>query len=539
MHTFSRTAFLDELDGLIPDPNAPHKYKNESLADALTKSDLLGGLRDQYELPRKRDITGNQAIPEDELALYFTGNSLGPLAKLSRHYVAEELDVWSRTGVNGHFSHASGRPWAAQDECVARYAAEMVGAKRSEVAVMATLTQNLHTMLSTFYRPNVPDGIPSPLGHAGTEKRRKIVYEYKAFPSDKYALDSVCLLNGLDPAQVLVPLRPRDGEASLRTEDILAVIDALGRSGEGAMIMLGGVQYFTGQLFEIATIAKAAHAANMLVGLDLAHAFMNVPLQLHDWGIDWAAWCSYKYASAGPGGIAGLFVHERWGKHPIPRPSGWWGHNRATRFTMPETFDPMSGAAGWQVSNPSAIDIAILLGSFETVIEGVKATSSDNALALSGIGSDSDTEEREKLEKLGCGRIMPILRLKSMRLTAYLELLLGPEGFNLESMGVKLCLITPEDPEQRGSQLCIQFLDNASQAEPHKTGSTDQVARFMGKDTLLAKVMELIEKERGVLVDIRYPDVLRMAPLAQFSTYMDVYHACEALAWALGQLQSV
>lgn len=522
MPPFRLADFQAELDRFVSDPQKPHKYQDKAIAEHLSEEDPLRSLRDGYELPRLRDITNDSSISSDVPAYYFCGNSLGPLAKKSRTYLSEELEIWSRFGVNGHFDHLHQRPWASIDERIARFTAEVVGAKRSEVAVMATLTQNLHTMLATFYRPNA---------QGPCNGRYKILYERRAFPSDKYALDSVCRLQGLDPRECLVPLEPREGETYIRTEDILKAIEHVGQAS--AMIVLGGVQYFTGQLFELEPIAKAAHAVGMTIGVDLAHAFLNVPLCLHDWDIDWAVWCSYKYGSGGPGGIAGMFLHEKWASENLARPSGWWGHNRSTRFTMPEEFDPIPGAAGWQVSNPSVMDVSVLIGALETVWEGVQAANpSDSDLAQ--IGTDEDTAAREKMTHIGSGRIMPTLRTKSQRLTAYLVLLMGRDGFDLEKFGVKLRLVTPDDPEQRGSQLCIQFLDNAAQ-QPVRNGN-DNVARSMSGDTLLGRVVHLMEKKRGVVVDMRYPDVLRVAPLPAFNTYVEVHYVVETLAWALQQV---
>ncbi|WFD41746.1 kynureninase [Malassezia psittaci] len=523
MAPFRLEDFEAELNRLLPS-SGPNKYQSVELATILTEKDPLLSLRNEFELPRLSAITGRADIPDDAPAHYFCGNSLGPLAKKSRHYIQEELDVWSKFGVNGHFDHPHNRPWANIDERVARFVAEIVGAKRSEVAVMGSLTQNLHTMLATFYRPNAADA-PS--------QRRKILYEGKAFPSDKYALDSLCRLQGYDPRECLVPIHPREGETYIRTEDIVQIISDVGQ--EGAMIMLGGVQYFTGQLFELETITKAAHEVGMIVGVDLAHAFMNVPLCLHDWGIDWAVWCSYKYGCAGPGGIAGLFLHEKWNSKNLVHPSGWWGHDRATRFTMPEDYVPIPGAAGWQVSNPSVMDVSILIGALETIHIGVSNANPSHE-TLSQVGSDKDTLARESLSSLGCGRIMPTLREKSQRLTAYLVLLMGPDGFNLEQYGVKLRLVTPNDPEQRGSQLCIQFLENATLQL--KQNTNDTVARSMPGETLLGKIVNILEKESGVVVDVRYPDVLRVAPLPAFNTYKEVHYVVKALASALQQLGS-
>ncbi|WFD30153.1 kynureninase [Malassezia sp. CBS 17886] len=530
MASFSKDAFREELSNIGAVSGAPSRapLRDARVADALDRADKLAPLRADYVLPRMRDITGNASVPEEKPALYLCGNSLGPLCRRSKEYVAEELDAWGRLAVNGHFDHVHGRPWVCVEERVSRFSADIVGAKRSEVAVMASLTQNLHTMLASFYRPAA-----GPLAPAGAAQRTKIVYEHKAFASDKYALDSVCRLRGQDPTTCLVPLVPRAGEFTLRTDDILQTIGEVGASGDGALVLLGGIQYFTGQFFELARITDAAHRHGMIMGVDLAHAFANVPLALHDWGVDFAVWCSYKYGSGGPGGIAGLFVHEKWGsdKHVL-------------RFAMPEEFDPIPGAPGWQLSNPSVLDVSVLMGSLETLWRGAKlaATPAEGA-SLDTLGSDEDVaaiEARGPQHRLGVGRIMPAFRAKSERLTAYLELLLSKDGFDVEQLGVSLRIVTPEDPAQRGSQLCVLVRDPgaapvADAAAGARTEPAPAVAPSAPRGSFLAGVVELLTKERGLVCDIRNPDVLRLAPLAQYTTYTEVFRAADALAWAMAQ----
>lgn len=497
----ARNAFGEELSRLGP-------LTRSEVAAVLDQRDVLAPLRNEYTLPNLRAITGASGDRGQEPALYFCGNSLGPLPKRSRELVLQEMDVWAERGVNGHFDHPYDRPWWKYEVYVARLAAEIVGAKPLEVAVLGSLTSNIHILLSTFYRP-----LAVPAGVCHTEstqfRRHKILYEYRAFPSDSYALQSACRLNNLDPATSLVPLVPRDNEATLRTEDILQAINDA--SGDGALIMLGGVQYLTGQLFDIPVITEAAHKAGMLAGFDLAHAFANVPLALHDWGVDFAAWCSYKYGCSGPGGIAGIFVHERWCERTdIPRPSGWWGNEPATRFAMRETLELQKGAAGWQMSNPSILDLAALRGSLETLCLAAKYGGYDHE----AIGTAEDARARDALAVVGYGRIMPVLRAKSERLTAYFLHLLGPDAFAIENLGLDVHVITPHNAAERGSQVCVRIRDS-------------------GSGDLLQRAFRLAESERGLVGDVRKPDVLRLAPLAHYSTYTEVFRAAESLRWAL------
>ncbi|CAD6971992.1 unnamed protein product [Tilletia controversa] len=348
---FSTATFEAELHSLASQHNLD-STSHAQIAALLDDADPLAPLRKEYNLPSMKGLKaalarkaardgggGGGGAPTstststdgdadgdadaDADALYLCGNSLGPQARLSSTLLNRELAVWSSVGVLGHFDHPHDEPWLRADEACAELMADLVGAKRAEVACMGTLTGNLHTLLATFYRPGVEGGVRLPrdgsikrdesAGEKG-KRRHKIVYEWKAFPSDQYALQSVVRLAGLDPSTSLIALRPRPSEDTLRTSDILHTLQTLAAEGETALLMLSGIQYYTGQFFDMQQITRAARECGIVVGWDLAHAFANVPLALHDWDVDFAAWCTYKYGSSGPGGIAGLFVHERWTK---------------------------------------------------------------------------------------------------------------------------------------------------------------------------------------------------------------------------------
>jgi kynureninase len=346
--------------------------------------------------------------------LYFTGNSLGLMPKRARDYVNQELEDWSRLAVEGHLKARN--PWLPYHEFLSEPMARVVGAKPEEVVVMNGLTVNLHLMMVSFYRP--------------TEQRFKIVIERGAFPSDRYAVESQILWHrnrlGLDwpidstPHSALVELAPRDGEATLRTEDIVEWIE---REGESvAMLLLGSVNYYTGQAFDIPAITEAGHRKGCIVAFDCAHAAGNLELRLHDWDVDFAAWCSYKYLNGGPGAVAGVFVHEKHARaFDLPRFAGWWGTNKDTRFLMRPEFECLPGAEGWQLSNPPILQMAALRASLEIF------------------------DEAE----------MPKLREKSRQLTAYLESLIDQIG------DPRLSIITPRDPDQRGCQLSIRVTDKS------------------------------------------------------------------------------
>lgn len=424
--------------------------KTAEFAARLDADDPLRSFRDRFHVPL--DQAGRDV-------LYFTGNSLGLQPKTARAYVDQELDDWARLGVEGHL-HAK-NPWLPYHEFVTEPMARVVGAQSIETVVMNSLTVNLHLLMVSFFRP--------------TPERYKIVIEKGAFPSDQYAVESQLKFhNVLSPAfrrptvgglppeggtqnDALIELTPREGESTLRTDDILETID---REGDGvALILLGGVNYYSGQAFDMRAIAEAGHRKGCVVGFDCAHAAGNLDLNLHDWNVDFAAWCSYKYLNAGPGGIAGIFVHERHARSfDLPRFAGWWGHDKKTRFLMGPEFSPLAGAEGWQISNPPILQLAALRASLEIFDEvGMKA-----------------------------------LRAKSEELTGYLEFLI--DGIDNDAITV----VTPRDPRQRGCQLSI---------------------RVKGADK---RLFDAITKQ-GVAADWREPDVIRVAPAPLYNSFTDAH----------------
>lgn len=405
---------------------------DKGFADRLDKEDTLTNYRDRFFIPKHTD--GKDVI-------YFCGNSLGLQPKSVRSFVEQELRDWETLGVEGHFRGRN--PWLSYHELLTEQTARLVGAKPAEVVVMNTLTVNLHLMLVSFYRP--------------TTMRHKIVVEARPFPSDRYAVESQIKFHGYDPLRSLVEMKPRVGEDSLRTEDIEDFLDAEGQ--EVALLLIGGVNYYSGQAFDMERITRAAHAKGCCVGFDLAHAAGNLVLRLYDWDVDFAVWCSYKYLNSGPGGIAGCFVHERHAQEfDLPRFAGWWGHNKQTRFKMGPTFDAIPGAEGWQLSNPPILSLAGLRASMEIFDE---------------VG----------MEKL---------RAKSQQLTAYLEFLLDQHPAR------EFRIITPRDPKQRGCQLSILV---------HKQGR---------------RVFDRLT-EKGVVCDWREPDVIRVAPVPLYNSFADVW----------------
>lgn len=346
-------------------------------------------------------------FPEHESGqcLYFCGNSLGLQPRGVREALLHELDQWARHGVEGHFRGEL--PWFNYHEFLLPQTAHIAGASTNEVVVMNTLTTNLHLMMASFYRP--------------TAHRFKIIMEAGAFPSDQYAVESQVRWHGFKPAEAIVEVAPRPGEAALRPDDILEAIERHGP--QTALVLWGGVNYFTGQYFDLAAIAAAARRQGAYVGFDLAHAAGNVPLELHDWGADFAVWCSYKYLNSGPGGPGGVFVHERHAHNrELPRFAGWWGHNQAVRFLMHKGFDPMPGAAGWQLSNAQIFSFAAHKVSLDLFHEAG----------------------------------MPALRARSRRLTGYLLFLL--RDWMQATPGLRL--LTPDDPARRGSQLSFYLPRN-------------------------------------------------------------------------------
>lgn len=412
---------------------------DRAFAQELDRKDPLREYRDRFHIPR-------QANGKEHL--YFCGNSLGLQPKSTRSFVEQELLDWENLGVEGHF-HAR-NPWMPYHEFLTESTARLVGALPSEVVVMNSLTVNLHLLMVSFYRP--------------TKERYKIIMEADAFPSDKYAVKSQLRFHGIDPEEGLIELRSRSGHPVVPTEEILETIEQEGN--QVALIMLGGVNYYTGQVFEMEKITRAGHAKGCTVGFDLAHGAGNLHLRLHDWGPDFACWCSYKYLNSGPGGLSGIFVHERHGQRTdLPRFAGWWGHNKDNRFKMPDDFEAMPGAEGWQLSNPPILAMAALRASMEIFNE---------------VG-------------------MEALREKSELLTGYFARLI--EARNEDD---NLRIITPSDPAQRGCQISLQARTNGR----------------MIFDRLTAE---------GVICDWREPDVIRLAPVPLYNRFEEVWEFVDLL----------
>ncbi|KAI8826180.1 pyridoxal phosphate-dependent transferase [Fimicolochytrium jonesii] len=434
-----------------------HPIDSAEFAAALDARDPLRHLRSQFHIPLRRDcVPEGQTETEDPdaEAIYLCGNSLGLQPKHTRKLVDEELDVWATLGVQGHFRHPENREWVTIDDHVVEESAKVVGAKPSEVAIMNSLTVNLHFLMVSFYRP--------------TQQRYKILMESKSFPSDYYAIESQVKHHNFPPSTAIIQLSPREGEHTLRTQDI---VDAIEREGESiALVMFSGVQYYTGQFFDLHAITSAAKAKGCVVGYDLAHAAGNVPLKLHDWGVDFACWCTYKYLNAGPGGIGGAFVHERHARADIPRLAGWWGTDPATKFDMSHTFAPIPSALSFRVSNPSVLATVSLLGSLRVFAQTT----------------------------------MEDIRAKSVLLTGYLEVLLDA----LDSD--RFTQLTPRDPAARGCQLSLLFREEG----------------------VMMKVFEALCRQ-AVIVDERKPDVVRVSPAPLYNTYAEVWRFVRAFRGAL------
>ncbi|MFN5170856.1 MAG: kynureninase [Cyclobacteriaceae bacterium] len=395
--------------------------------------DPLRAFRSKFHLPKIKGKTG----------IYLCGNSLGLQPRLTKKFVNEELTDWASLGVEGHF-HAK-RPWLHYHKQSKKALARLVGALPGEVVSMNQLTVNLHLLLATFYRP--------------TAARYKIITEAHAFSSDQYVVESQLKWHGINPELGWVELKPRPGEHTLRTEHILEEIHNQGDSL--AVVMLGAVQYYTGQFFDIASIAKAAKQVGAVAGFDLAHAIGNVPLNLHEDQVDFAAWCSYKYLNSGPGGMAGAFVHERHGSSPnLARLAGWWGHHEQERFQMKKGFIPMPGADGWQLSNYPVLSGAAHLASLKI------------------------------FEEAGIAR----LRKKSLLLTGYLEFLL----MAIPDHETHFAIITPTEKEQRGCQLSILMKQNGKRV-------FDRLSR------------------QGVIADWREPGVIRVAPVPLYNSFEEAF----------------
>jgi kynureninase len=450
----------------------------EEFARNEDKKDELSKLRSEFVIPSKGDLKNKKfgfqqaATTRDddsEESIYFCGNSLGLQPRKTKEYVNRYLDTWASKGVFGHFTDYEGGlpPWLHIDDAIKGQTAKIVGALPTEVVIMETLTANLHLLMASFYRP--------------TKDRYKIIIEGKAFPSDHYAALSQIAHHNLDPSALITIDPPSASSPYLSNEHILSVISQ--HAPTTALVLLPGIQFYSGQFFDIELITRHCRSLGITIGWDLAHAAGNVPLELHDWNVDFAAWCNYKYMNGGPGVIGGLFVHERHGKVEQvraarndgtngaasnetdlayrPRLSGWWGSDKNSRFRMENKFVPIAGASGFQLSNPSALDMTSVMASLDV-------------FALTD---------------------MDALRQRSLRLTAYLEARL----LKYDGGEPPYKIITPANPAERGAQLSVLL----------NPGLLDQVQHYI--------------EERGVVVDERKPDVLRVAPAPLYNSFHDIH----------------
>jgi len=403
----------------------------------LDQMDFLFSFRERFLFPQHNG----------EDVRYFCGNSLGLQPKSVSYLMDKELGDWARHGVEGHFK--AGYPWFSYHHFFEERLAKLVGAEKEEVVAMNTLTVNLHMLLLSFYRPAV--------------KRYKILMEAGAFPSDQYAVETQVRMHGYEPDDAIIEIAPKNGDNLIADEDI---INAIKEAGESlAVVMIGGVNYYTGQFFDLEGITKAAHSVGAYAGFDLAHTVGNIPLKLHEWDVDFACWCSYKYLNSGPGGVGGAFVHERLGNDPkIFRLAGWWGNDEKTRFKMQKGFVPQRGAASWQMSNAPVFNMVAHNASLDI------------------------------FDKAG---IQP-LREKSLKLTGYMEFLLK----NITHLPFEI--ITPADPAKRGCQLSMLFGDRGRE------------------------VFDALTKN-GIIADWREPNVIRIAPVPLYNTFEDCYKLYETL----------
>ena len=409
-------------------------YQNSlDYAKQLDQEDPISYLRNEFHIPRDK---------EGKEWLYFTGNSLGLQPKITSKYIEQELDDWANFGVEGHFEAKN--PWLSYHELLTDTMAKVVGAKPIEVVVMNTLTTNLHLLMVSFYQPS--------------KTKYKIIIESDAFPSDRYAVQSQLSFHGFDPEEALIEWKPKEGKELLELEDLKSILDSQG--DEVALLLIGGVNYYTGQYLDIKKIAELGHAKKCMVGIDLAHGAGNIQPNLHDSSIDFAAWCTYKYLNSGPGSLSGLFVHEKHAQRKdLPRFAGWWNHNKETRFNMRQPFDVMEGAEGWQLSNPPILSMAAVKASLDI------------------------------FEKVG----MDALVKKSKKLTGFFEYLVN----EIASDTIKI--ITPTNPNERGCQLSLQVKNT---------------------DKNLHKKLT----ENNIITDWREPDVIRCAPVPMYTSFEDVYH---------------
>jgi kynureninase len=420
---------------------------NKSYALQLDEQDNLAVYRNQFHIPV---INGKETI-------YFTGNSLGLQPKTTKEYINKELEDWENWGVEGHFNAKN--PWFGYHEMFAKPIAKIVGALPKEVVVMNNLTVNLNLLMVSFYRP--------------TKERYKIICESKAFPSDQYALEMQIKCAGFNPDEALIEIEPRDGERTINNEDIINAIQDAGESL--ACVMIGGINYFTGQVFDMKSITDVAHKVGANCGFDLAHAAGNIELKLHEWDVDFACWCSYKYLNSGPGGVSGVFINERHCDNTeLPRFAGWWGQEKETRFLMEKGFKPMKSAEAWQMSNAPILTMAAHKAAIDIFDE---------------VGMDK-------------------LLIKQRMLSGYLEFIIDDINSSLSYKNKSLEIITPKNWNERGCQISV-------------------IAHGYGK-SLFEKLMK-----EGVIVDWREPNVIRMAPTPLYNSFLDVYNFGQILTKAI------
>jgi kynureninase len=412
-----------------------HFVNSASFAKELDQKDPLKAFREKFAFP----------VINGKRQLYFTGNSLGLKPLAADKAIQVELDDWANWGVEGHFEGRN--PWFSYHEMFTEKLMHITGAKKHEVVAMNGLTSNLHLLFASFYRPD--------------KKRYKIICEKKAFPSDQYMLESQAIHHGLIPSETIIEIGPREGKHLIDHQDIYDAIEE--HADELALVFIGGVNYYSGQLFDMKSITEHAHKVGALAGFDLAHAFGNVELSLHDWQVDFAAWCSYKYLNSGPGSVSGVFIHEKHGLNPeTPRLSGWWGYDKSKRFLMDSGFHPIPGAEGWQLSNAPVLAMAV------------------HKVAL----------------ELHCEATMPALRKKSILLTDYLEFIITELSGSQDAISFEI--ISPKNKEERGAQLSLLILGG-------------------GKE-----IFDSLTKA-GAILDWREPNVIRMAPAPIYNSFTDVY----------------
>ena len=423
-------------------------YENSAeFAQKMDEQDELKSYRNKFHIPV---INGKETI-------YFTGNSLGLQPKSTAAYITAELEDWAKFGVEGHFEAKN--PWFGYHEIFAKPIAKIVGAKENEVVVMNNLTVNLNLLMVSFYRP--------------TEKRFKIICEAKAFPSDQYALEMQVRSAGLNPDDTIIEIAPRAGEKTIHNEDFIAAIEAAGDSL--ALVIIGGVNYFTGQVFDMKNITAAAHKVGANCGFDLAHGAGNIELKLHEWDVDFACWCSYKYMNSGPGGVSGVYINEKHCNNTeLPRFAGWWGQEKETRFLMEKGFKPIKSAEAWQMSNAPVLTMAAHKAAIDI------------------------------FEEVGMDKLLKKQRL----LSGYLEFVIDEINSTLNDSDKSLEIITPRNWNERGCQVSV-------------------IAHGYGKDLFNTLTNE------SVISDWREPNVIRMAPTPLYNSFEDVYRFGEILKKAL------